>query len=92
MNSHRVRNHKTSIMFTLSVAFLFFSASSFKLLITLVEKGYGKQIGSDIMIWAPKTLLKEDSLREYLTNMTNSDEKLVHDFAFMSASLKESLR
>ena len=29
MNSHRVRNHKTSIMFTLSVAFLFFAASSF---------------------------------------------------------------
>lgn len=29
MSSHRVRNHKTSIMFTLSVSFLFFSASSF---------------------------------------------------------------
>ena len=91
MNSHRVRNHKTSIMFTLSVAFLFFAASSFQLLVTLVQKGYGKQIGSDIMVWAPLNMLDEQPLYDYLEGQKNSDDKLVQDFAFMSLPLNKAL-
>mmetsp|Transcript_12263 Transcript_12263/g.16645 ORF Transcript_12263/g.16645 Transcript_12263/m.16645 type:complete len:342 (+) Transcript_12263:219-1244(+) len=92
MDGHRLRNNKTSIMFTLSVAFLFFSASSFQLLVKLVLKGYGKQIGSDIFVWAPVGLLEEAPLREYLTEKKNAKEQLVADFAFTSVPLKTSLK
>ena len=59
MEAHEVRNNKTSLMFTLSVAFLFFSASSFDLLNTIVLKGFDKAIGADIFIFTPKGLLDE---------------------------------
>ena len=36
MDTHQIRNNKTSIMMTLSMAFLFFSASSFELINTLI--------------------------------------------------------
>ena len=32
----------------------------------MVAKGFAKQIGADIMVWAPLSLLEEDPLREYL--------------------------
>ena len=67
MDSHQVRNNKTSIMFTLSVSFLFFSASSFELINTLVMKGFDKAIGADIYIFAAVTkLLAEGPLTKYL--------------------------
>ena len=50
MNAHQVRNNKTSIMFTLSVAFLFFASSSFELINTLVLKGFDKIIGADLYV------------------------------------------
>ena len=84
MDAHRIRNHKTSNMFTLSVAFLFFSASSFQLLITLVVKGFGKQIGSDVLIWAPVSLLEEGKLAAYLDQKKWDADHLVQDYAFMS--------
>ena len=61
-------------MFTLSVAFLFFSASSFNLLNTLVVKGFDKIIGADVYVWAPVTgLLAEGNLTTYLNEQINSD-------------------
>ena len=54
-------------MFTLSVAFLFFSASSFELINTLVLKGFDKAIGADIYVFAAVTqLLAEGPLTAYL--------------------------
>ena len=47
MNGHRKRNSKTSIMFTLAISFLIFSASSFELLATLIEKSVSQFIGAD---------------------------------------------
>lgn len=92
MDGHRLRNNKTSIMFTLSVAFLFFSASSFQLLVTLVLKGFGKQIGSDILIWAPIGMLEEGPLRKWLDKELKNDETALDGYSFTSIPLNEALK
>lgn len=50
MAAHEVRNNKTSIMFTLSVAFLFFAASSFEMLNVITLKGFDRAIGTDLYV------------------------------------------
>ena len=50
MDSHRRRNSNTSIMFTLAIGFLIFSASSFMLLSTLITKTFESVIGADIKV------------------------------------------
>ena len=52
MEAHRPRNSKTSLMFTLSIAFLIYSASSFTLISSLVVKTSEQIIGSDIFAHA----------------------------------------
>ena len=79
-------------MFTLSVAFLFFSASSFQLLVTLVLKGFGKQIGSDILIWAPIGMLEEGPLRKWLDKELENDETALDGYSFTSIPLDEALK
>ena len=49
MNGHRKRNSKTSIMFTLAISFLIFSASSFELILSLIEKTVLQYIGADMV-------------------------------------------
>ena len=80
-------------MFTLSVAFLFFSASSFELINTLVLKGFDKAIGADIYVFAAVTqLLAEGPLTTYLNDqMSDESGKLVEDFAFSSLDLRSAL-
>ena len=77
-------------MFTLSVAFLFFSASSFELINTLVLKGFDKAIGADIYVFAAVTkLLAEGPLTAYLNEQMS--DNLVDDFAFTSLDLMDAL-
>lgn len=58
----------------------------------MVLKGIGKQIGSDILVWAPLSMLDEQSLRDYLQGQKDDDNHLVEDFAFMSISYQDSLK
>ena len=55
-------------MFTLATAFLFFSASSFELINTLVLKGFDKSIGADIFVYAARGMLAEGPLTSYLSS------------------------
>ena len=92
MAAHQVRNNKTSIMFTLSVAFLFFSASSFELLNTLVLKGFDKIIGADIYVFAAvEMMLNEGELSAYLQSRQDSDESLVEGYAYSTVDLSYAL-
>lgn len=50
LDGHRKRNSKTSIMFTLAISFLIFSASSFSLLSGVVEGEVITLLGSDLYI------------------------------------------
>ena len=52
MEAHRRRNIKTSIMFTLAISYLIFSASSFLLLSTMIIKVAESVIGADIKVQA----------------------------------------
>ena len=91
MDAHQVRNNKTSLMFTLSVAFLFFAASSFELLDVIVLKAFDKIIGADIFIFSALGMLDEQPIADYLTSQMNADEKLVSNYAFTSISFAAAL-
>ena len=79
-------------MFTLTVSFLFFSASSFELLNTIVLKGFDKVIGADIYVFAAVSLLlNEGELSAYLKEQYDSDDQLVKDYAFTSLDLSKTL-
>ena len=80
-------------MFTLSVAFLFFSASSFELLNTLVLKGFDKIIGADIYVFAAvEMILNEGELSTYLQSQQDSDERLVEGYAYSTVDLSYALK
>ena len=59
MQAHKSRNSKTSLMFTLSISFLIFSASSFSLMSTLIVKGVESIIGADLRASNPNGYLNE---------------------------------
>ena len=71
MIAHRPRNSKTSIMFTLAISYLIFSASSFKLLSALIIKNAESLIGADIRVKNPGSYLDEVPIANFLdTQMT----------------------
>ena len=51
MKAHQIRNNKTSLIFTLAVSFLLYSASYFSLMAVLIEKAFGKMIGADVLVF-----------------------------------------
>ena len=69
-------------MMTLSVAFMFFSSSSFELISTLVVKSFDKIIGSDVYINALFGVLDEGPLSQYLTEQQTTGDRIVQDFTF----------
>ena len=50
MDGHKKRNIKTSLMFTLALAFLVFSQSTFKLLVDISTKVTDELIGGDFYL------------------------------------------
>ena len=66
MDGHRKRNSKTSIMFTLAISFLIFSASSFELLSTLIEKTVLSFIGADLQAIALTGYIHEIPIANFL--------------------------
>ena len=70
MEGHRNRNSKTSIMFTLSISFLIFAASSFTLISTLIEKTALSLIGADLCATTHfgTSMLDEIPMQEFLEN------------------------
>jgi NADH:ubiquinone oxidoreductase subunit 3 (subunit A) len=66
MQGHRKRNSKTSLMFTLSISFLIFSASSFELLSTLLEKSVTQYIGADLNGMTAQRYIVEKPIKDFL--------------------------
>ena len=66
MNGHRKRNSKTSIMFTLAISFLIFSASSFELILNLIEKSVLQFIGADMVAVSFKEFIPEIPIANFL--------------------------
>lgn len=86
-----MRNNKTSIIFTLAVSFLLFSASYFKLLAAIIEKVFGKIIGADIYAFGYEGMINEVPVADYLDGLMASDDKLVTDYAFTTWDLANIL-
>ena len=68
MEAHKPRNSKTSLMFTLAISFLIFSASSFHLISTMVKKQAMSYIGADIKAVNLLGYLDEVPISEFLVN------------------------
>ena len=66
MQAHMKRNSKTSILFTLSISFLIFSASSFNLIATLIEKTVLALLGADLYGLAVHGYMTEVPIAEFL--------------------------
>ena len=90
MNGHRKRNSKTSLMFTLSIAFLIFSASSFELILDLIEKTYLQLIGADLGVVTWRGYLTEIPIANFLD--TQIENGLVVDYCFVSKEMNKLLR
>ena len=74
-------------MFTLSISFLIFAASSFTLISTLIEKTALSLIGADLCATAtfsPNALLDEIPMQEFLENQMAEEGQPVWDYAFFS--------
>ena len=92
MDGHRARNSKTSVMFTLSISFLIFAASSFTLISTLISKTYESLLGADIMaqgVADSGNYLNEIPIAEFLDNQKVADGNPVLDYAFVSYNLED---
>jgi len=84
MEAHKPRNSKTSLMFTLSISFLIFSASSFALMATLVVKAVEAVIGADLKASNPNGYLNEVPISEFLNSQMGADDSPVIDYSFTS--------
>lgn len=71
LEAHRKRNNKTSIMFTLALSFLIFSASSFELINNMIGDTVESLIGADmyanVMFGAKYSYIDEGPITEFLT-------------------------
>ena len=81
MEAHRPRNSKTSLMFTLAISFLIYSASSFALISSLVVKTSEQIIGSDLLASA-QHWLNEIPIAEFLDTQMTGDDPAIVDYAF----------
>ena len=81
MQSHRKRNSKTSILFTLAIAFLIFAASSFNLIAALIEKTVLSLLGADLYGIAVKGYMNEVPIAHFLDEQ--KERGMVDSYAFV---------
>ena len=85
MQGHRKRNSKTSILFTLALSFLIFSASSFNLIATLIEKTVLSLLGADLYGLAVNGYKTEIPIANFLNEQ--KERGLVVDYSFVCTPL-----
>lgn len=66
MEAHRSRNSKTSIMFTLSISYLVFSASGFLLLSAMITDTAQALIGADLRVGNTDGYINEIPIANFL--------------------------
>lgn len=83
--SHKSRNAKTSMLFTIALAYLVFSGSSLLLIGNLIVGTVKNFLGSDIFInsWFSDNYLPEQSLRDFLDEEKAKNNSMVSDYAFV---------
>lgn len=89
LDSHRPRNNKTSLLFTLSLSFVIFSAAIFELLTGLIAAEVISLFGSDLFVSSPSRYsdyLDQSGLQTFLAEQKSFDYT-INDWSFVSISL-----
>ena len=83
--AHRERNTKTSIMFSLTLAFIIFAGTGFRLDAHIIVQYLQQTLGSDIIV---KTLddvfLNETNIRYNLEKFKHENPNIIKDYSFVS--------
>ena len=87
-HSHKKRNAKTSMLFTISLAYLVFSGSSLLLIGNLIIGTAKTFLGADIFITSvfSEKDLPEHDLREFIIDDMNKENSGISDYAFRGQS------
>eukprot|EP00347_Sterkiella_histriomuscorum_P012753 403367353 len=101
MRSHKTRNMKTSMMFTMTVCFLMYSSTSFAELEYMIFSLTGAIIGADLALFRSNSLggmpisLDEKTLNEYFNqNMYDPIQNpsgLITDYSYQAQTVNEVL-
>ncbi|CDW88470.1 permease-like protein [Stylonychia lemnae] len=100
LKSHRGRNMKTSLMFTMTMSFLMYSNTSFQQGEYMIFSMTSAVIGSDIALFRPSTLtgkpvsLEEQKLNEFFyANLYTSENPsgLITQYSYLGQTLNEIL-
>ena len=88
-HSHNKRNTKTSLLLTISLAYLIFGGSSLLLIANLILKGVQNFVGTDILATAALSdnYLPEKNLRELLDSEKNKSHPFVYDYTFRGVGM-----
>jgi hypothetical protein len=91
LESHKKRNLKTSMLFTVALAFLVFGGSSLLLVGNMVLGVVRTFMGADLLATSTfsNNYLPEDTLRRFLKNEVSSDSKRIMSYSFRAEDLTE---
>ncbi|KND05187.1 uncharacterized protein SPPG_08881 [Spizellomyces punctatus DAOM BR117] len=94
--AHRRRNNKTTLIFTLCLAYIVFASTMFTLQATSLRELVEWQYGADILVTAPEwsTPLPEQSLRRYLDDAVSgaanqTQRTVIKGYTFATFDLNE---
>lgn len=91
MDGHQIRNQKTSIIYTLAIAFLLLAASYFSMLSVVIEKALANAIGSDVTVYGWYTMIDEGPVSKYLDDLKAEEGQPVTSYSFLSYSFHSIL-
>ena len=90
LSGHRGRNRKTALMFTVSLAFIVFAGTSFRLQANSIQDAIKANLGTNIYISAPSwnSPLNETSIRSLLdSELAKGSASLISFYDFATFSL-----
>lgn len=93
MESHKRRNEKTTIMYSIALAFLIFSGTGFNLQVSTISSILSSAIAADIKVMIPLTLkdvyLDEAGLRSYMVDYMKRNPDQIQDFTFVTERIRQ---
>lgn len=90
-DAHRKRNNKTSLMYSIALAFLIFSGTGFKLNSEVIAKTLMALSGSDLLLMTTSSsiFLDEPDLRTTLDNFGQKYPGILKDYSFVSHPFRD---
>ncbi|CAD8134904.1 unnamed protein product [Paramecium octaurelia] len=92
LEAHYSRNWKTTLMYTIALAFLIFAGAGFALQTSVITDVLQSFLGADISVQAlqsDKRGLDEYNIRLFLNKTIKEDPSLIYDYSFTSLMLSQ---